>query len=85
MFTDLFSKVQTYYKLNSLIIRKYYTNSKLNLMKFESVNYKLKNLTMMKDNETNAVWKKFCEDLERDEHEEEFVRLTWPHLLDDAA
>lgn len=40
--------------------------------------------SMMKDNETNAVWKKFCEDLERDEHEEEFVRLAWPHLLDDA-
>lgn len=40
--------------------------------------------SMMQNDITNAVWKRFCEDLHRKDHEEEFVRLAWPHLLDDA-
>lgn len=40
--------------------------------------------SMMQNNVTWAVWQKFCEDLARPAMEEEFVRLAWPHLLDDA-
>ena len=39
---------------------------------------------MMKSDEVNAVWKAFCRDLRRGEHEAEFVRLATPWLLDDA-
>ena len=39
---------------------------------------------MMQNNEANAVWKRFCEDLRRKDHEAEFVALATPFLLDDA-
>lgn len=39
---------------------------------------------MMSNNETYAVWQRFCEDLKKSDHEAEFVALATPHLLDDA-
>lgn len=38
----------------------------------------------MGDNAAWANWRQFCEDLGRQQTEEEFVALAWPHLLDTA-